>query len=277
MADALRFTEYRTVAISEPLRQGDVLERVSDDASSWNRHLLVITADCDFANDKHHGRVTCVPLLTKDEYILNLILPKIREATLLKLIEKARALLEAMQTVNISPERLRDWPNEQSTEEILNLLAIPDGSRLELSQVFDSIRHLFVDSSELQDAIKKIVAGQFLFSNKKEGSIRKDISSRLQSAFRQPPGDALFLSALADGYDYGYFVYLRHLEQVWEQEIALGPSRVDSKYRRLSRIQETYTHALAQRFALVFMSIGLPDDYEEMRDLHSEMLAQEIN
>jgi uncharacterized protein YdaT len=277
MADEFRFTEYRTVAISEPLRQGDVLERVSDDANSWNRNLLVITADCDFANDKHQGRVTCVPLLTKDEYLLSLILPKIREATLVKLTERANALLEKMKAVSISAQRLRDWPKEQSTEEILNLLPVSNESKSELGRIFDNIRDLAVESATLHEAVKKIVSAQLIISSgKKEISIRKDISSRLQSAFKQPPGDALFLSALADGYDHGYFVYLRHLEQVWEPEIALGPSRIGTKYRRLSRIQETYTHALAQRFALVFMSIGLPDDYEEMRNLHSEMLAQEM-
>lgn len=271
------FVEYRPVAITEPLRQGDVLERVADDATAWNRHLLVMTADCDFAHDKHHGRVTCVPLLTKDEYILELQIPKLRRQAALKLVADLQKVLSGLGTPAISEARLREWPHEQSTESILTSLAVPDASRDAVGGMLDSIRELGGVASTVAEATAALVRAQRRLPNaQSEKNLRSQIVNRLQNAFRQPPGDALFLSALADGHDYGYFVYLRHLEQIWEPQVSLGPSRSVVEYRRLSRLQEKYTHAIAQRFALVFMTIGLPDAYEEMRDLHADLLGEDI-
>jgi hypothetical protein len=271
------FVEYRPVAITESLRQGDVLERVADDATAWNRHLLVMTADCDFAHDKHHGRVTCVPLLTKDEYILELQIPKLRRQAAAKLAAHLQEVLSGLGAAAISEARLNEWPQEQSTESILTTLAVPDPSRDAVGGMLDSIRELGGVASTVAEATAALVRAQRRLPNaQSEKNLRSQVVNRLQNAFKQPPGDALFLSALADGHDHGYFVYLRHLEQIWEPQVSLAPSRSVVEYRRLSRLQEKYTHAIAQRFALVFMTIGLPDAYEEMRDLHADLLGEDI-
>lgn len=278
MAEEARFTEYRSVAISEPLRQGDVLEKVSQESTVWNRHLLVITADCDFAHDKHQGRVTCVPLLTKGEYLLELLFPKIREQVMEKLVNAARKILHDLEAPDVSEPRLKAWPQEQLTEDILSLLSIPEGKKGILGGIIDGIRELSMIPASVSEAVNTLVSVQRRLPNaQSETNIRSAIRNRLQNAFRQPPGDALFLSALAERYDEGYFAYLRHFEQIWEPEISLGPSRSLAEYRRLSRIQENYTHAIAQRFALVFMSIGMPNAYEEMRDIHADLLIEEIS
>lgn len=277
MAEARGFTEYRSVAISEPLRQGDVLERVSQEPTVWNRHLLVITADCDFAHGKNQGRVTCVPLLTKDEYLLELHIPKIREQVTAKLVTGVQKILRDLGAPNVSESRLRDWSKEQPTEEILSLLSVPEDKKGIVGGILDSIREISETPVSVLEAVNTLVAAQRRLPNaQSETNIRSGISDRLQNAFKQPPGDALFLSALADRYEDGYFAYLRHLEQIWEPQISLGPSRSALEYRRLSRLQENYTYAIAQRFALVFMSIGLPTAYEEMRDFHAALLVEDI-
>ncbi len=276
MAEA-NFVEYRSVAITEPLRQGDILERTADNATAWNRHLLVMTADCDFAHDKHQGRVTCVPLLTRNEYLLELQVPKFRNQAARKLVNGLQKVLAELGTTRISEIRLHDWPREQSTDAILAALAIPDDRREAVGGMLDAIRELGSETSTLADATATLVRAQRLLPNaQSEKNLRTQVAERFRSAFKQPPGDALFLSALAGGHDHGYFVYLRHLEQIWEPQVSLGPSRSAVEYRRLSRLQDRYTHAIAQRFALVFMTIGLPDAYEEMRDLHADLLGEEI-
>lgn len=271
------FVEYRSVAITEPLRQGDVLERVGRDATAWNRHLLVMTADCDFAHDKHQGRVTCVPLLTKDEYLLELHVPRLRDQATAKLVSCLQKVLAGLGMPAISEVRLRDWPREQPTDAILSSLSVPDDKREVVGGIVDGIRDLGTVTGTLAGAMATVVNAQRRLPNaQSEKNLRAQVLDRLQNAFKQPPGDALFISALADGHDYGYFAYLRHLEQIWERQVSLGPSRVPVEYRRLSSLQDKYTHAIAQRFALVFMSIGLPDAYEEMRDLHANLLEEKL-
>ena len=108
------------------------------------------------------------------------------------------------------------------------------------------------------------------------GNAARKVSDRVKLAFAQTPGDALFLSAIAPAHEGGYFAYLRHLEQVWQPDISIGPAVKGAKYRRIARLQDRFTHALVQRFGLVFMSIGLPTEYEEMRTLHAELIGDGI-
>lgn len=271
------FAEYRTVKGTDPLRQGDVLERTGDDSTAWNRHLLVITADCDLAHGKNRGRVTCVPLLAKDEFLLELIMPKLRDIAAKKLVAGLKGLLSTFSAPDISETRLREWPHEQSVEDILSLLSVPNDHLVVVGKILEGIRVLGSSPDTLAEATNLLVQAHGTLPNaQSEKNIRSQVVARLKDAFKQPPGDALFLSALAVGHHHGYFAYLRHLEQIWEPQIALGPTRSVVDYRRLSRLQDKYVHAIAQRFALVFMSIGLPDSYEEMRDLHADLIGEEI-
>lgn len=129
----------------------------------------------------------------------------------------------------------------------------------------------------LKDALNSLVDAQLAGINppKRESAI-KSLAKSIREPYAQPPGDALFLSAIGPGINEGYFAYLRHIEQILESEISLGPTRRAVQYRRISRLQDRFVHALAQRFAMVFMSIGLPDEYEEQRDLYSETLGEGI-
>lgn len=277
MTQGRGFTEYQSVSSVEPLRQGDVLESTAESPTAWNRHLLVITADCDFAYDKHQGRVTCIPLLSKEEYLLELQIPKIRETAESRIVAEAKRILRATANPNVSEKRLREWPQERETEEILKSLQVPEEKKAVIGGLLDGLRDLAEKRGSLTEAVDAVVRAQLKLPNaQSEEKLRQAVRSRLENTFKNPPGDALFLSAVADRYEDGYFAYLRHFEQVWQPEITLGPSRLPLSYRRLSRLEDTYTHAIAQRFALVFMAIGLPDTYEEMRELHASSLWEDV-
>jgi hypothetical protein len=268
------FAEYREIGVADPLRQGDVLEAVDVGAPMWQRHLLVITADCDFAHDKHRGRVTCVPLLTADEYLSEMQIPKIRERLVKKPVAAMRAILSKAKSPNISDQRLREWASEEAPPVIIMRLGLEEASAREARAALEAIRMIDAPTLNLKEGIDSLVEAQLAGPHppKRENAL-KSVLAPLQDAYAHPPGDALFLAAIAPAYDAGYFAYLRHLEQIWEPDIATGPTRREVKYRRISRMQDRFVHALVQRFAMVFMSIGLPQEYEEIRDLHSELLG----
>jgi hypothetical protein len=270
------FAEYREVSVTDPLRQGDVLEAVDSAASMWQRHLLVITADCDFAHDKHRGRVTSVPLLRADEYLLELQVPRLREKYIAtKLLPAIRRVLANLGTPNVSDDRLRAWPLEAETIEIVATLGLTSSDAEVATAAFEALRLLAQPCASLDDAVQSLVAAQVAGPNPQgRSNIVRAISEGLKGPYSQPPGDALFISALAPNHDAGYFAYLRHLEQVWQPDIAIGPTKNEVRYRRIARLEDRYIHAMVQRFALVFMSIGLPKEYEEIRDLHSELLGE---
>lgn len=107
------FAEFRTIGVADPLRQGDVIEATDMGASMWHRHLLVITADCDFAHAKHQGRVTCVPLLRAEEYLVEMRVPRIREQIAKQQLKGLREILSKAGAPIISDRRLREWPGEE--------------------------------------------------------------------------------------------------------------------------------------------------------------------
>lgn len=267
------FPEYQEISITDPLRQGDVLEATAPGASFWERHLLVLTADCDLALGKHRGRVTCVPLLTAPEYLLEMKVPVLRERAQSKLVTELRKVLPPG-APNISDERLKLWPCEAESAEIIDALGLGGKAADTAKAALESMRLISKETLSLDEAIDALVESQASAPNaKKRETIVSSVVDALRSPYSTPPGDALFLSSIAPEHVLGYFAYLRHLEQIEERDIAIGPSRTAS-YRRIARLRDRYTHALVQQFALVFMSIGLPPVYEEMRALHSEVIGE---
>lgn len=201
-------------------------------------------------------------------------IPRIRERFITKTVGILRTVLQPGNGANISDERLRAWPRETEPAEIIASLGL-DGHEAETANAaLESIRLICQPADTLAEAVELIILSHVAAPNKpKRENVIRQITENLKAPYSHPPGDALFLSAFAPKHDCGYFVYLRHLEQVWEPEISTGPTRAAVSYRRISRLQDRYIHALAQRFALVFMSIGLPKEYEESRDFHSELLG----
>jgi hypothetical protein len=267
------FAEYRDVTVTEPLRQGDILEASEAGANKWQRHLVVLTADCDFANHKNQGRVTCVPLLTQDEYNLEFQIPRIGERLINKCTDALASIIQASKGPLISAERLRDWPLEAQGADIIKALNLTGKAADDATRLINAIKVASAPPQDLDKAVQKLISASVDIPNGKQTkTATNDIVSSLTSHYSTPPGDALFLSAVASNMQDGYFVYLRHLEQIREPDIILGPRRATAKYRRLARLHDRYIHAMSQQFALVFMSIGMPGDYEEMRKAHSQLL-----
>ncbi|MFF2821349.1 hypothetical protein ACFVT9_38240 [Kitasatospora cineracea] len=266
-----RFAEYDEVSVTELLRQGDVLEAVDAGATMWQRHLLVMTADCDFAHEKHRGRVTCVPLLAADEYLAEMQIPKIREQLVKPRMDELQQALSKAQAPPISYGRLREWASEADPENIVSQLGLGREVAEKVRCNLEAVRQMDAPAENLGEYVELLVAGQLAGTNPpKPERARKRVDESLRSAYTQPPGDALFLSAIGPGLDSGYFAYLRHIEQIWQPDIAIAPTRAAISHRRLSRMKERFTLALTQRFAMVFMSIGLPEQYEENRNLYAD-------
>ena len=268
------FVEYCEVGVADPLRQGDVLESVDVEASMWRRHLIVLTADCDFAYAKHQGRVTCVPLLAAEEYLSEMQIPKIRERLVKGPLKEMRNILSTSGGPDISERRLRDWASEEAPADIVMRLELKEGTAQDATAALEAIRMIDAPAQNLKQGVDSLVGAQLVGASppKREIAVKKVVTG-LREAYARPPGDALFLTAIGPGHEGGYFAYLRHIEQILEPEISLGPSRREVRYRRISRMCDRFAYALIQRFAMVFMSIGLPKQYEDLRDLYSETLG----
>lgn len=273
-----RFREYRLAPAGEPLRQGDILESVDAETSKWQRRLLVLTADCDFAHGKHQGRVTCVPLLESREYLLEFQLPALCANYSKKPLAALQAQVEVAGFSSVGMDRLIEWTSEESTTNILRDLNVPVARLAELSGQIDALRMLHSSFPSLEagiDAFAKAIEKTGLARSRFDAV--KRVKTDIRSRFSTLPGDAMFFGAVGPGNSEGYCAYLRHIEQVWESDVAVAPTRSVVSHRRLARLQDRFTDAVAQKFGMVFMSIGLPSGYEEGRRRHGEQLGEGIN
>lgn len=275
-----QFVEYREAPSSHPLRQGDILEATDEDAEQWARHLCVLTADCDFAHGKHTGRVTCVPILTAEEYLMEFQIPKLRDRLAKTPLQLIKAACKSA-APNVSEHRLRQWPQEQATAEIVRSLRLDDTRVREVELAIEALRLIDTPAGSLREAVRHLIGAQLSTAAPPlPDRAAHTVTQVLHDTYRNPPGDALFISAIAPTLRGGYFIYLRHLEQVWQPTIALGPSDTayrKLKYRRISKFDDRFCHAIVQRFAMVFLPIGLPYEYEEIRDLHATAMKESLS
>ncbi|QEW03623.1 hypothetical protein [Microbacterium lushaniae] len=244
-----------------------MLEHLDPTTSMWKRHLLVITADCDFANNKHRGRITCVPLITAEEYLLAMHLPKQQALSSERFVRELQEEVAKIGSWRITDERLMEWVLEvESPTDIPAALGADPTQSATVERLARGLRAVNEVHHTFELASAALLEAQLLHNHPQS---RANAASRLRSTvtnlFKQQPGDALFLSSIAPGHSQGYFAYLRQIEQVWEQDVALSTDRTSHEYHRISRFPDRYSHALVQQFAMVFMPIGLPTEYELSR------------
>ncbi|WP_285138521.1 hypothetical protein [Microbacterium sp. lyk4-40-TSB-66] len=270
------FSEAESVRVGTSLQQGDVIEATDGEAPIWQRYLIVITADCDLAHNKHNGRLTCVPALTVEDYIARVHLAKRRELAADALIGELQPHLANTSVANVPAARLREWMASEEPSEVVEDMGVTGELAERVYVTGSTVRDVSDTESSLARATDALLRGAVLTGSKDRSAAARELSGYIKNAFKSTPGDALFLSAIAPSLDGGFFAYLRHHETVWATDIALGVERVAYKYRRIGRLKERYSLALVHKFAGVFMSIGLPAEYEGSRDVYAEVLREGI-
>lgn len=280
--------EFRDVLADEPLSQGDILHSISERED----YRLVVTADCDLARGKHGGRLSVIPILGLDEYILEFWSPRRRAPLVQSLLDRVTKRLRKLQDENrpefpipISAERSREWLQTAPTSEILETLgATTDtdtsglASGIELYQSAcsappENLVDLFIEDAQLRRAV-----GQ----QSDQASAHKALHERIVNDIRSLPGDAFFVGAIAQGHNGGYVCHLRLLDTIDPAVISLGGTdRTNlSEFERVSRLRAPYLFALTQQLAAVFSAIGLSTEYEENRrlvvDARLQAATQEI-
>lgn len=240
-----------------------MLESVSPGSDRYEQLALVITADCDLAHQKHGGLITCVPILTADHYIAEFGLHRERAKTTDLLFEDYEYHNNKEDRTGLSREALLEICGRMPAPQVIEHAGISE----DLSGTIHALCELATEASDISSAREQLkFAGSKLRQSKTEAAVQKRVADLISNTLKNTPGDALFLSRIAPNEDRGYFAYLRRVETLYEDEISISPGTPNVKYRRISRLRDTYIHALSQRFASVFMAIGLPDAYENSRN-----------
>lgn len=268
-----RFCEWSSILANEPLRQGDVIRSLSPDGG-WQDHALVLTADCDLANSKHSGWLTCVPILTVGVYLTSLRIPGLVRSSTQRAAERMVSLSERRANADggplkITQARMESWITEASPHDILLVLKLGEELSAKATPILEAATALATaTSAELKDVVPILARVRVALNG---GSIEKSvavIASELASHLKKLPGDAFFLNFPSPDLSDGAVVYLRRAFGLEDSCVVTGLSRVlfDAKYVRTARLSSPYVYAISQQFGNVYSSIGMPVTYENSRE-----------
>lgn len=268
--------EWVDVGAGAPLRQGDVIKSLTSDDDLWHEILLVITADCDLANSKHGGSLTCVPILDHADYLLTFRHEKLRELLATKLTDRITEVhardsaASSRPSPYISSERLRAWVEETDTRDIIRILQISDDNASDLATLVTALKSLVTETpNNVADSVRvlgqaKLATGEVKDLERAHTWCRNEYSQVIKSL----PGDSVFLNELSPAHARGYIIYLRRVVEVNDSAVVQSTSRIPSeaRYLRISRLRSPYIYAISQQFGSVFSAVGLPQSHTDLRD-----------
>lgn len=282
----------------ERIRQGDVLEFIGDQGfpAGWRDVLgLVVTANCDLAHGKHWGTVTYVPAIPVDVYVQQFTVPKILTREAGQAEKKVRGFL-ATGSPEVAERAIEMLDLEYPPEDVAVLL--PADTKDTVRAEFDTALRVLRLHRTTLDTLGECTGDRFWpvvndFAEQLDG-LRKPRTAKSgapaalrnavkDEAFKNLPGDSLYLSAPSPDHGRGYIAVLRLIRGIDDAAVALrrvDESRDPTRYRarRTARLSTLYSHRVVQQMAAVFTDIGLPDEYrlaqESFQATYVEKLGQ---
>lgn len=259
------------------LAQGDILRVASQNGYSASDLLCVITADCDLANEKHQGRILCLPLFSMRNYIssFQLALEVNQTRTLLanEVVKRVAAFRAMNGRAAISEERAPQWVREKGPQHVLSALDIEIGT--DGYAQFVELSMLFIQSvpQDIHFQIDWLQRGMsYLDAGTKNDYGEKKAKEKVSNLIKQPPKDVYLLAEVSPNDREGYVLALRFAEQVLDVDISLTPGSADTTYCRISRIVSPYIYSISQKFGVLFTAVGLPDNQSESVKISGEHL-----
>jgi hypothetical protein len=285
--------EWALPSAGEPLRQCDILQIVDFQPGSPRELSLVVTADCDLAQSKHHGQILVLPIFEIDQYLIKYRLPmrphvkQVQKDIESLLVGSVNQALEQVGKAKMDGAETLDWCNTHGARSVFNLINgyfPPDQKHFEelrtigeesfqILQKFENADNLVEFNRILDDSSRLLKR-----SGQKSQSAETVIAEAVRTFLSSTPKDAYVLAEISPIHKVGYVVGLRFpytipLEQISFLNIDEDASRQDleARYRRISSIIPPYSYSIASQFGALFTAVGLPDEQRESIKIMGEI------
>lgn len=270
--------EYEELEDLDQPSQGDLIKWVDGQSlRPWRLFGVVVTADCDIAQEKHGGVISYVPAMLSQDFIWTHWRPERLGIKLDELLTTAGNRIAKWRSKNTgidAPPSLaatREWLARSGPDGILDELGVTDpGQRKDMLNIISPASLVMSVLSSSEPDLARLAAA-YACVNKKAVDDHTAMPREIQQSWAKLPGDLFHLPAMPSDEnlpDDGLFLHLRHIRQVAASEISARPDDIRSgkaKARRIARVCAPYRYAITQALARVFSDIGLPDDYEARR------------
>lgn len=278
------------LSIDLPIRQGDIFAWSNwIERDGWDQFGIIVTADCDIAQQRSSDFFTYLPILSLKSYIEQVW---VKERLTKLMVSHQRLITDEIHRfhLRINPSALKleagalhRWVTESSDDHIIAALSISESKDVNNLRKLVETYRLLAEMAIEKDPTR-LIAGycqaraqkQSVVVEKIVESISRDVQSDI---VRNLPLECFFLSSLPQIRDLGFIVMLRYIQPI--QQTALTTSfevakKEPGRAYRLGRPTPTFKYALTQRFANLFVRIGLPAEYEEWRQSVAEDACGEI-
>jgi hypothetical protein len=261
--------ELESVPDDAGIRQGDVLRSLDDRAGAWSRWALVVTADCDLAQGKFDGLVSCVPIVDWRDYVSRFVLAKDVAAVRSRAIDRLTARVNRLRRAeglgpSVTRRGIELWLSAGDlTRPAFEVPLHQDSAALSLAKYLQ-IEDRDQNFARLLDraAEGRVVLGDVSERTGAIGALMKKCADKLKDL----PGDSMLLNSVVEGRE-GQVIYFRRIFALEEAEVSAKSWGLDGQVRfvRVGRLRAPYKQYTAQRLGAMFDAIALPPAYEDSR------------
>jgi len=276
----------------DSLQQGDIFRAVDPTDPTTG---VVVTADCDIAEDKAWDVATWVPVVPLSSYAASG--PAFRELKTqlpLALAELATRITSERKARSLSPldqDLLRSELLNINESDLAEICGINDGRAPKDFETTKATLFAIHQAAAVLEAspprsapwpaahaaalLKALVA--LLLAR---GAQPQKFFDRLRSLLISHPGDVFFIYAMPGMVgDTHFAALLRFLREVRHAQIAstIGEARrLGLPYYRFAGLVAPYKYELTRRLGAVFSDIGLPDHYDATKKTVASEIVQKL-
>jgi hypothetical protein len=275
---------FEHIEDTEEVRQGDIIRKINARTGEMEKLGIVITADCDIAQNKAGERYNWLEIMPMAAYIEG---PWASEQ-LRKLSEKrSQAIREYLNSQIcqrkpglrvLTHESLVQWLLTKSAEEILTITT-------DQEHAADSkqLRHLkgfalTLNANTNSSAFRRLKEAWTLFDYEE-----KKQQETVRSAFRDGGGfqDYFVLPELPRQPGLGFVVMLRSIWSLMATDLYLceQDARIYDRphaFHRLGRLNDGIRFSITQKMAFLFTRIGMPKTFETACETAAEIIVEEL-
>jgi hypothetical protein len=280
---------FQPVSDQSPFRQGDVIRRDTapeNDQSAKAEWGVVVTADCDIAQEKMGEFFTYLVIRSAREYVEHVWareeISKIAERNgriAIDLIHRADQMRDSSATP-LTFSELLDWARSDSSDAILDAVTINQpairkkaGTAIEVFALTD------LRMGDYRTPLERLRAC-WTRGDRKEPEQRGLVQNALRQ--HQMRTEYMLTPTLPSETEIGFVVMLRDIRAIKSSE--LFPSRLDrrigngstSSMYRIGRFSDAIRYAIAQRMANLFSRIGMTEQFESECEVAASLILDTL-
>ncbi|WP_323644538.1 hypothetical protein [Pectobacterium versatile] len=269
----------------DEVRQGDIIRKnINSIQEKEDSHQfgLIITADCDIAQNKSSYRYNWLEIVTAQDFLAHHWLKSTFQKINKKQTEQCLLFLNKnIQSRNenlsiLSSSSLYDWLRTDTPEEIFHSLDVNENREIINKLKVLYIIHHGVNEDNPLSSYKEIHS--LLGGNEK--GFKKELIQALEGTGGFP--DFFFLPEIPRcNNNIGYVVLLRNIysmdyEGLHFSEVNARVNGDPNGFYRIGRLNESIKYSISQKLAFLFSRIGMETDFEDNCSAAIELSIEDI-